>query len=82
MAMGDESCPRGHGFKFRRHIQDGLDIFFTFICCKNCIVCLKRPKIYEKEAGLGSFFKEKFAKFEIYIKHSDSRIKTHFCFYL
>ena len=26
--------------------------FFTLICCKNCIVCLKRLKIKEKEAGL------------------------------
>ena len=26
--------------------------FFTLICCKNCFVCLKRPKINEKEAGL------------------------------
>ena len=27
--------------------------FFTLICCKNCIVCLKRPKINEKEAEVG-----------------------------
>ena len=27
-------------------------IFFTFICCKNCVnICLKRLKINEKEAG-------------------------------
>ena len=33
--------------------------FFTLICCKNCIdVCLKRPKINEKEAGVGPFFKK------------------------
>ena len=32
--------------------------FFTFICCKNCIVCLKRPKINEKEAGVGPLKKE------------------------
>ena len=30
--------------------------FFTLICCKNCVVCLKRPKIKEKEAGDGRFF--------------------------
>ena len=30
--------------------------FFTFICCKNCKLCLKRPKINEKEAGIGPFF--------------------------
>ena len=33
--------------------------FFTFICCKNCEVCLKRPKINEKEAGVGQFFKKR-----------------------
>ena len=27
--------------------------FFTLICCKNFIACLKRPKINEKEAGIG-----------------------------
>ena len=32
--------------------------FFTLICCKNCIVCLKRPKINEKEARVGPFFKK------------------------
>ena len=28
---------------------------FTLICCKNCVVCLKRPTINEKEAGVGQF---------------------------
>jgi len=32
--------------------------FFTLICCKNCIVCLKRPKMNEKEAGVGLFLKK------------------------
>ena len=27
--------------------------FFTLICCKNCMVCKKRLKINEKEAGVG-----------------------------
>ena len=27
--------------------------FFTFIFCKNCKACLKRPKINQKEAGVG-----------------------------
>ena len=31
-------------------------IFFTLICCKNCIVCLKRPKISKKEAEVGPVF--------------------------
>ena len=33
--------------------------FFTLICCKNCIdVCLKRPKINQKEAEVGPFKKD------------------------
>ena len=37
--------------------------FFTLICYKNCIdVCLKRPKINEKEAGVGPFFKKRTSK--------------------
>ena len=31
---------------------------FTLICCKNGIVCLKRPKINKKEAGHGHFLKK------------------------
>ena len=55
--MGDDSCLRGHGFKSQRRIMDGH--FFTLICCKNYIVCLKRPKINEKRQGLANFFKKK-----------------------
>ena len=34
--------------------------FVTYICCKNCNdVYLKRPKINEKEAGVGPFFNKK-----------------------
>ena len=58
MVMGDDSCLRGRGFKSRRRILDGHHIFFTFICCKNYIVSLKRQKIKEKVAGVGSFFKK------------------------
>ena len=33
--------------------------FFTLICYKNCNnVCLKKPKINEKEAGVGPFIKK------------------------
>ena len=32
--------------------------FFTLICCKNCIVCLKRPKTNKKEAGVAHFYKK------------------------
>ena len=31
--------------------------FLTLICCKIWIVCLKRPKINEKETRIGPFFK-------------------------
>ena len=51
MAIGDDSCSRGHGFESQRRI---LDEHFA----KICIVCLKRPKINEKEAGLAHFLKK------------------------
>ena len=57
MAMGDNSCSKGRGFESQRSILDGH--FFTLICCKICIVCLKGPKINEKEAGVGPFFFKK-----------------------
>ena len=53
MIMGDDLCSRGCGLKSRCHILNGH--FFALICCKNCIVCLKRPKINEKEARVGPF---------------------------
>ena len=31
--------------------------FFSLNCCKNCIVCLKRTKINEKEVGVGNLKK-------------------------
>ena len=42
VVMRDDSCSRGHGFKSWRRVLDGH--FFTFICCKKCIVCLKKTK--------------------------------------
>ena len=51
MVMGDNSCLRVHGFESQHGILDGH--FFALLCCINCIVCLKRPKINEKEAGVG-----------------------------
>ena len=50
MVKGDDSCLWGHGFKSQRCILDGR--FITLICCKNCIVCLKRPKKTKKRPGL------------------------------
>ena len=40
VVMGDDSCSRGRGFKSRCNLLDGH--FFTFICCKNSSVCLKK----------------------------------------
>ena len=55
MVMGRDSRSEGRGFESRHRILDGH--FFTY--CKNCNVCLKRPKINEKEAGVGPFKKIK-----------------------
>ena len=57
VVMGGDSRSKGRGIESQRRILDGH--FFTLICCKNCIVCLKRPKINEKEAGVGPFKKNK-----------------------
>ena len=54
MVMGRDSHSKGRGFESWHHILDGY--FFTYYCFKNCNVCLKRPKINEKEAGVGPFF--------------------------
>ena len=57
MVMGDDSCSKGRGFESRRRILDGH--FFTFICCKNCKVCLKKTENKQKkEAGVGPIFKK------------------------
>ena len=54
MVMGRVSCSKGGGFDFRRRVLDRNDTFLKLICCKNCIVCLKRLKI-KIEAGVGPF---------------------------
>ena len=60
MVTEDNSCSRGCEFESQRCMLHAVDIFFTLICCKNCNdVCLKRPKINEKEAGVAKFFKTK-----------------------
>ena len=64
VVKGRDSGSEGCGFKSWHHILDGH--FFTYICCKNCNVCLKRPKINKKEAGIGPFFNNKLWGFYIY----------------
>ena len=54
MVMGGDSCSKGRGFESCHRFMDGH--FFTFISCKNCNVCLKRPKIKKKDASVGPFF--------------------------
>ena len=50
--MGGDSYSGGRGFQW-------MDMtFFTMICCKNCIVRLKRPNINEKEPGMAYFLKK------------------------
>ena len=39
---GGDSCTEGCGFESRHCTVDGH--FFSYICCKNCNVCLKRRK--------------------------------------
>ena len=49
VVMCDDSCSKRRGFESRRHIQAGhLEKFSHRFVVK--IVCLKRPKINEKEA--------------------------------
>ena len=56
MVMGRDSCSKGREFQSLHHILDGH--FFTFICCKNCNVCLKRQKEMKKRPGLAHLKKE------------------------
>ena len=58
VVMGDDSCSKGCGFELQCCKLDvHLDIFHIDLL-ENCIVCLKRLKINEKEAGVGPFFKK------------------------
>ena len=54
MVMGYDSCLRSNGLESRHCILDGH--FFTLICSKNFIVCLKRPK-NKNNPGLAHFVK-------------------------
>ena len=40
--LGEDSYSKGFEFESWHHILDGH--FFTFNCCKNCNICLKRRK--------------------------------------
>ena len=58
VVMGGDSRSEDRGFLSQHHILDGHEIF-TVICCKNCIVCLKIPKINKKRPGSAHFKKLK-----------------------
>ena len=58
IVIGRDSRSEGRGFESRHCILDRH--FFAYICCKNSIVCLKRPKINKKRPGLAHFKKEVF----------------------
>ena len=50
MVMGGDSCSKGREFESWHCILNGH--FPTFICCKNCNVCLKRQKQMKKRPRL------------------------------
>ena len=56
VVMGVDSRSKGRGFESQRRILDGH--FFTLICCKNCIVCLKKTE-NKRKRGLAQFLKKK-----------------------
>ena len=47
--VGRDAHSEGSGFIFWHCILD--EHFFTYFCCKNCIVCLKRPKKRKRGRG-------------------------------
>ena len=57
--FGRDPWSRGYGWQIMYWVRipepnNGWTFgLFTLICCTNCIVCLRRPKINEKEAGVG-----------------------------
>ena len=53
MVTGGDSCSRGLG----SNLSTGYLIDIFHICCKNCIICSKRPKINKKYPGDGMFLK-------------------------
>ena len=72
VVMGRDSCFKGRGFESWHHILDGH--FFTYICCKNCIVCLKKTKNKRKRGRVGPFFKS--IKIYLFIISSSQRVLT------
>ena len=66
LAIGGDSSSKGCGFESQHCILDGN--FFTFICCANCNVCLKRQK-YTKRGW----------RWSIFYKRLQFKNDLHFC---
>ena len=76
MVMGGDSSSKVVGSNPGAGYWMDMTFFFTLICCKNCIVCLKRPKINKKEADVGPFFKKK----NFIFKWTIPSFLVYFCF--
>ena len=66
VVMGRDLRSEGRGFESWHRILDG---HFVFVLKNFNYVCLKRPKINKKEAGVGQFFKKNngtFSRIAIY----------------
>ena len=62
---GGDSCYEGHGFKSRRHILDGHDIF-TLICFKELYCLFEKTKNKWKRGRVGPFLKKLFYSFFLF----------------
>ena len=56
--VGDDSGSRVRGFESQHRILDGH--FFTFVCCKNSIVCLKKAANKRKRGRGWPIYKTQF----------------------
>ena len=63
VVIGGDTCSEGREFESQDHLLHGH--FFTLIFCKNCIVCLKRPKINKKVARVGAFLSYNWMHFKL-----------------
>ena len=83
LTLGREPSSSGYGKRltfWRSWVQIPVPYtgwtFFTYICCQNCnVVCLKRPKINKKEAGIGPFLKKNLCWHQFV--RENAIIKTH-----
>ena len=57
LCTGQEPWSSVYGWRFMFESSWVLIPVPYTVCCKNCIFSLKRPKINEKDAGVGSFKK-------------------------